>query len=476
MLIKKIKLKNFKCFTQKEIKLGKIVFFKGKNGAGKSTLALQSILFVLYGYSTTNSLNSLPTRNKAKSCSVTIEFDHLKHTYKIVRLFPTKLSISQDGKELEFANNPEAQEYINNLIGNRVNFMKFRIIDAYTKEANFLEEGQTTLKRILFANSAIIFNNMRAKLTSIKHEREIYNKEGAVIYTHYPSEKRLQLISSKYKEFNEIETKFIKELGMFQTDQNRIERQVGKFENEKEILTSERDKILKNVKCYACKQIVSKGLQKLLLNEIGKKQTEINNSLQTLTSKLEDVKDLVGSYRDKREKVSSRIQDMIDLKRKLEARLKQKQYIYTKRDVEIVKRAIKEVDRLSTYYLTESIKVLEPIINSVLAKIGFIVNFTIDEQSRFTITLQKDGITYDYKDLSGGQKFLLQIAFKLAILLKRNETGIIICDEGASSLDSENLAYLFTIFEQYPFQLFIIIHRFDNVPDTMQVINLDKEE
>ena len=233
MYIKSIKLKKFKNFIEKVVKLTKIVFIKGINGSGKSTLALDSVLFAFWGYSTSSALSSLPTRNIAKSTTVEIEFEHNNQQYRIIRSYPTKITIYEEEKKLTFANSAEAQEYINNLVGTRQNFVKFHIIDAYTKEANFLEEGQTTLKRILFANSAIIFNNMRTKLTSIKHEREIYNKDGAVIYTHYPSQKRLQLISCKLDELNIVEDKFSKELGMFQADQNRLERQFGKFENEK---------------------------------------------------------------------------------------------------------------------------------------------------------------------------------------------------------------------------------------------------
>ncbi len=475
MYIKQIKLKNFKNFTQKEVKLGKMVFIRGSNGSGKTTIALHSLLFALYGHTVSDSLKSLPTRNISKSCSVEVTLDHSNHTYKIVRYYPTKLIVFEDGKELEFVSNTEAQEYINDLIGDRVNFQKFRLIDAYTKETNFLEEGQTTIKRILFNNSDEIFNSIRNKLLQVKHEREIFNKDKAVVYIHYPSEKRLQLISCKLDEINLQKSKLNSTIRSMETDAYNITRTVGKLEAEKTMLCKKQDKLLENKKCYICNQPVSESLQKELLNEI---RLKIKSTHATLLKELEDqknVKEIIDVEKSVIEKLIPKTQKLLDYKVKLEGRLKQKAYKYTERDIVIVKKAIYEVDRLSTYYLTESIKILEPIINSVLEKIGFEISFIVNDKNKFTIILEKAGIRYNYSDLSTGEKLILQIGFKLAILLSRNETGIVICDEGASSLDAENLAYLFTVFEQYPFQLFIVLHRTDNIPDTIQIIDLDKE-
>jgi len=475
MYIKSIKLKNFKNFTQKELKMAQMCFIKGKNGSGKTTIALHSLLFAFYGYTVSDSLNSLPTRNIAKSCSVEVEFDHSKHTYKIVRYYPTKLIVYEDGKELEFVNNTEAQEFINDLIGDRINFQKFRIIDAYTKETNFLEEGQTTIKRILFNNSDEIFNNIRNKLLQVKHEREIFNKDKAVIYTHYPSEKRLQLISSKLDEINLQTSKLDNTIRSIEIDAYNINRTVGKLEAEKEILKRKRDKLLANKKCYTCNQSVSESLQKRLLTEIGTEVKSINVTLQNKLIEQQNLKEIIASQKEIKERLIPKIQKLLDYKVKLEGRIKQKDYKYTEKDILIVKKAISEVDRLSTYYLTESIKILEPIINSVLEKIQFNVRFIVSDKNKFTITLQKEGIEYKYKDLSTGQKLILQIAFKLALLLERNESGLIIADEGLSSLDSNNLLHILNIFENLPFQLFIVLHNFNDVPENIQIVDLDKE-
>ena len=455
--------------------MGKMCFIKGRNGSGKTTLALESLLFAFYGYTPKESLKDLPTRNIAKSCSVEVEFDHSTHTYKIVRHYPTKLIVYEDDKELEFVSNTEAQEYIDSLIGNRINFQKFRIVDAYTKETNFLEEGQTTIKRILFNNSDEIFNNIRNKLLQVKHEREVFNKDKAVIYTHYPSEKRLQLISSKLNEINKQKSKLDKIIRDVELDYASVERNMGKLEAEKEFQKGKRNKILQNKKCYACNQVISESLQKGLLTEIGTEMKNLDIKLQHKFVERENLKEIIGSQKQIRERLIPKTQKLLDYKIKLEGRIKQKDYKYTNKDIVIAKKAIDEVDRLSTYYLTESIKILEPIINSVLEKIQFNVKFIVNDKNKFTITLYKDGTEYKYKDLSTGQKLILQIAFKLALLLERNETGIIIADEGMSSLDKENLYHVLEIFNNLPFQLVFVIHNLEEVPENIQVIDLDND-
>jgi DNA repair exonuclease SbcCD ATPase subunit len=162
---------------------------------------------------------------------------------------------------------------------------------------------------------------------------------------------------------------------------------------------------------------------------------------------------------------------------KIQNRFKlQDYYKYTNKDVAIVQKALQELDNLSSYYLTESLKIFEPIINSILNKINFNVKFKINDKNKFDIALDKDGTEYSYDDLSEGQKLLVQIAFKLALLLERGEEGIVIADEGLSSLDFDNLDHVLTIFKNLPYQLFIVLHNLETVPVDVQIIDLKKEE
>jgi len=476
MLIRRIVLKNFKCFIEKDEYFEHSVLIRGSNGSGKSTLALQSILFALYGYSLSETLKDLPTRNIAKSCSVEIEFKHNNKYYRILRLYPSKLTIFENNKQLQFTTLTEAQDFINLTFGDRLNFMKFRIVDAYSKDTNFLDEGPTTLKQIIFSASEDTFNNIRKKLLQIKTEREIYSKNRAIIYTHYPSTKRLQLICSKLEELEKQDRELRKTIRDIEIGLNTAQREIGRLEGEKQTLKYKRDKMLSNTKCYACGQAISESHQKSLLSEIGARTKKINNRIGHQTTEIEFLNDIIGQHKRVKDNIEVEMVVLRDLKLKLQTRMKQSDYKYTEKDILIVKRAIQEIDRLSTYYLTESVKILEPIINDVLAKINFQVRFEIDDKNKFRITLQKDEVEYKYKDLSTGQKLILQIAFKLAILLERGETGLIVADEGMSSLDRENLEHILGLFHNLPFQLFLVIHRLDDIPSFIKVIDLDKEE
>lgn len=476
MKIRQITVKKFKNFLDKTIKLDKIVLFKGPNGSGKSTLALESLLFCLHGYTPLETLKDVPTRNQAKSCEVETDLTHDGKEYKIVRCYPTKLTIFEDNEKLVFTNSSEAQKWINATFGDRTYFQKFRIVDAYSKDANILEEGQTTLKKIIFSISEDTFNNIRKKLNDIKREREIFNKDKAVVYKIYPSMKRLNVICENLKKLESQRAEVMQTVRDWDNDLRTLEREMGMLEEQKKTKIRQRDKINSNTACYVCKQKVSENIQKGIITELNK---QIENAEKSITEKNKDrtnVKEILASEKKVLDTFSPRILILNELKMKLQARLKLKDYKYTDRDVLIAKKAIEEVDILSTYYLTESVKILEPIMNDVLSKINFSIRFIVNEKNKFSISLYKDDTEFKYKDLSTGQKLLLQIAFKLALLLERGESGIIIADEGMGSLDEENLHHVLGIFENLPFQLFLVLHRFEEVPDNIKVINLNEEK
>ena len=474
MIIKSIKLKNFKNFAEKEISLHDITFFKGANGTGKTTLALESILFAIYGYTPKEKLADLPTRNRAKSCSVTIEIEHNDSLYKIKRSYPTDLIIHKDNELLKFSTSREANDYLTSLFGDRSSFMKFRIIDAYDKETDILSQGQTSIKKIIFAVLEDIFNNAKVKLQAIKSERERFNKDGAIIYTHYPSEKRAKVLEEKSNEMISQYREVMNDLNEFEREYLAEERLKSKDEGYKSECVRQKNKLLENQKCYVCGQGISEEKQKSLLKEVNEKVESLNIKIKKHLDNLEEQKELISQYKEIRDNIQSKKERINHFKMRLETRMKQKEFKYTNRDVLLVKQALEELDKLSSYYLTESIKVLEPIINSILEKINFSVNFTINEKGRFTISLQKDDIEYKYKDLSTGQKLLLQIAFKLAMLMQNDQTGIIIADEGMSSLDSENLQHVLNIFSNYPYQLLFVIHNLEDIPSDIKVIDLNE--
>lgn len=485
MILKSLKLTYFKNFENFETAFDSLNFLVGANGAGKSTLAVDALYFVLYGFTTKELLSDIPTRNRSKSCSIDAVIEENEHKIRIIRAFPLKLSIYLDNKLLNLST-AEANKWIVDKFGDRLFFSKFRLIDAYSKESNFLEEGQVALKRIIFAGMDDYFVNLRAKLTNIKYERELLNKDKVVIYKHYPSEKRLNILITNLTEISNSLVDMNGEIYQNEKDIRTLTGDIASAERSIENANSKLEELKKdNVTlvtkkiCYVCKRPLEEHSAKELQEEKEKqiklieankiavaKDLEVSKTELKITQEvLEQEKTIIAPLVAHKEKIQT-------LKMKLEARLKQKEYIYTENDVLIAKKAIEELDKMSSYYLVETVSTLEPIINSVLTKINFSVKFDVDTKGKFNIVLTKDDIQYKYKDLSCGQKLILQIAFKIALLLQQNKTGLLVADEGMSSLDNENLQHILTMFEDLPFQLIIVLHRYNEFPDNANVIRL----
>lgn len=476
MFINSIKIKTFKNFKEKSIKTSKMVLFAGKNGAGKTTLAHHSLLFVFWGYTHAETLKDLPTRSIAKSCSVEVEVKHKNKIIKVIRKYPTKLDILEDGKKMVFNTPTEAQKWINDNFGTRTDFQKFRIVDAYSSDANFLEEGQTTFKKILFAGSETVFIELRKKLFEIKSHREIYCKDKAVIYSHYPSEKRLKIIQENLSKLKQTEYKLKDKVNSLEMDVRKSERETGNLEYNIKSLEEKRTKLNKEKTCYTCNQKIAIKKKDELLKNIETSLQESRKKIQACLGNVDLNKDLLTFEKKRLDKFRPHVSTLLELKLKLEARIKQKKYKFTEKDILIAKQAIQEVDSLSTFYLTESIKVLEPIINDVLRKINFKVKFIIDDKDRFKIRLYANDIEYKYHDLSTGQKLILQIGFKLALLMEQGKNGIMIADEGLGSLDTENLNHIIGLFQNLPFQLFLVLHRFEGNVEEIQIVDIKKEK
>lgn len=568
MILKSITLKNFKCFEDYFVSFDKINLIEGAIGIGKSTI-LEALIFALYGYSA-STLSDLPTRNKAKSCKVAVLIENNGQNIEVIREYPLKLTIKEDEKTLKIST-AEGNKYLSDKFGERLVFSQFRILDAYDKDSNFLEQGTTVLKKILFANTDTLFNEIRNNLNAIKLEREKYNKDSAVVFKLYPSEKRLQILKKGYEEISKNYTEsdnFIVDVQQSinrktselsrneskqESDKQNIERLNKQINNidtikssydnklkdtEKRInnlqtiiknceqkceeLIKQENIIIEENKCYVCNKplegqfagdivkarmderaeqvnnissynkelediqkqiiilkenIIKERLQKIeeFKKEIRILNEEILNLIETNNGLQEEIKmdnEVIKESLTDRNKFKKERDTIGALIIKLEGRLKQKEYIYTTKDIIVVKKAIEELDKLSSIYLIETINSLTPIIDSVLSKIDCQCVFDTNEKGKFEIILTREGIQYKYKDFSTGQRLLLQTAIKLALLMQQGSTGLVSSDEGLGSLDEETLQFVLNLFKELPFQLIFTRHGYIGDKSDINIINL----
>ena len=466
MILTRVNLKGFKNFKDEiTYKFDKINLIKGENGTGKSTLAVDSLLFAIFGYSS-QTLEKLATRSlKNKEYRVRIEVTDRNKKITIDRYFPTALKLSEDGIELKLTNK-ESQDYLNKLFNNLDWFRKFRMVDS--KEGiNILEEGKTSIKKTLLSLQEEIFNNKRQKLLDKKRERETYNKDKC-IWKHYPSEKRLKVLKDSIDKLTVKDWDFNKDINNQNKIINSISFQIGKVEGQKDFYLSKLNKLSTINVCPTCTQKVTVELKENIRNNFQTDLETWNKETLPLKSNLTLERQVLAEIEKVKKINNSKLTKMRGLKDKLETAIKQKDFKYTKRDVLIIDKCIKELDNFYGRFITDWVKTLEPIINSVLDKIGFKITFKDD----FDIVLHKDGEEYTYKDLSMGQRLVLSIAMKLAILIERNEKGLLIADEGLSSLDETNLSYIIKLFNDLPFQLVAIIHRFETEEENINIISL----
>jgi len=472
MFVKNIKLNNFKNFIHHEENFEKLVFIKGKNGTGKTTLTLDAILFVLYGYSIGTKLANLPNKSNNKECEVEITLTHKNNQYIMVRKYPTSLQVFKNEKEEHFNTASEAQNYIDNLFGDRKEFLQFRIADAYSKESSILDAGQTAFKSILLHGSESIFNSMRKELNSIKRNREIYNKDNLNIEKYYPSLKRLNIVKA-YLDMSSTENSSLRRsYELLRADMTKTSNRVSNTLNDINRNKANKSKVINKKKCYVCNNELSEKQKKELIEALEKENLKLGEDYECYRLELDCYKEELTENEKELQVANEKINRIRELKYKLEYRIKQKEYVYSTNDVDIAKKSIKLLDLVSSKYLIQKIGNLEPLINSIINKINFKIKILLDSSNKVMIKLYKEKNEYDYQELSTGQKLILQIAFKVAMLMQKDSTGIIIADEGLSSLDRENLDHILSIFYDLPFQVFFVIHNLENINSDVQIINL----
>lgn len=471
MFIKRVQLFNFRSFEGlHSFFFDKLNLIVGRNGSGKSSLSRIAITFVLYGDSEV-SLSNLVTKGIEDGWASLLIEDKGEEIY-IQRNIPTKLHITVNAIEiLPEATNVEKQKWIETRFKDLHYFRKFRMIDLKLG-LNLLEEGKTALRKTIVNLNEGFLNNVKDRLQKKKTLYDKFNKDTAVIYSHAPSVSRLEALFRALNGVVESESEITKEVH----DQ---ERSYYDLSAKRSVLTSEdrkanekRIRVEKEKNCPTCKQELPEDFRKKVLLDISEELNYIEHQLDKIKETEATELELLNHIRTLHKLTVSKKDKIKRLIQRLEARLKQKDYKYSTKDVLLVTTAIKELDKFYSFYIVQTVKNLEPIINDIISKVDFELQFKLDSKGDFDIVLFRNGDEFSYKDLSAGQRLILTIAFQIALLLEKGDSGLIVADEGFSSLDNENILMVYELFKDLPLQLISIIHRFDEPVENINIINL----
>lgn len=481
MYLKSLKLENWRSYKTLELSCQEILYICGLNkdtndgnGCGKSAI-VEGIKYSLYGSISTPINVGKFIRKGEKKASVETIWEVKDNEIKIIREVPNSLQVWINGEEIKGETATDTQKILNDHIDSWNDFKQFRLVDK-DKGVNILDFTPGQLRKSLMSLWEDKFDGMRKKLTAKKAHFEKFNK-SAVVHKFSPSEKRLQILTNAIKELDTTKLKKIQqEIIKHQREKSKLLGNRGSLGQEKDSCEKSINRLKKMNECWACYQKVPDQHKQEQIERLNKQLRVCLKKIQEIVEQLKIEEDILKFEDNKQKEIYKRKDKLSQLCYKLKTRVAQKEYCFTKEDVEIAKLAIEEIDQFANYYILEWVKTIEPIVNGYISVLCMKVHFDIDKKGNPSLKIVRANKEFDYDELSAGEKIFVSFLFKIALLLEQGKNGILIADEGLSELSAENIQRVIQVVKGLPIQLFLISHNVGFQDKDIQTIFVTKEK
>jgi len=490
MIIQRLKLVNFRSHQNSEFFFrDRIVFILGldrdfntANFAGKTSV-LKAIVYGLYGKTDLPSRCLIQTGSAQMSVELDLQVNNqLIQIQRIRTDSQTRLNVTIQGEELK-GTQTELQEQLDKLLKmSYEQFINYSLVD----NINFSDMGDLSsreLKNLLTELVQLnkiqnIITRFKSMVTSLKFSMSQFRS------SHFPSKTRLETLVKSEQQYlstlQEVEQHLDdrhQKLGQLNAEKQNLNLRLQDIKQKLQI-------ILSNSQCPVCLTNLSPEVKTAVLNYY---QTLINETQQLLNSSdASDSKECQADLEATRQTLLFRLNRITAAKAKLEETMKLKNKSDNLLETyELYTQGVKVLNQYLSFALTYLGQHLENLMNVELARFGDLsckLNlFKIQADGQIVpscyLSVIKNDVEYQYNMLSGGERSILALLFKLALNDLQGSSSIFLLDEGLDRLDDTNREKILDVLDSSSLsQIFIISHKMNLTRLNYQKVYIVKKD